>query len=153
LEPHAVHPDEDVDWTIPRNKKDWATEQENRELRNTMLMETLKAGRPAAYRSSGNSCAPIIKSGDYCTFDPNFDIERLKKGDIVFCRVLPDGWGGHRYYAHAIHRIWKDWEWQEEHQCEGWVRKFEIGNLKEPPTMNGYTTDDLIYGRLSTVVE
>ena len=77
---------------------------------------------------------PLVQSDDVTIWEPVEDHSELKVGDIVFCAVQPND----RFYGHAIHEI-KTW-------LDGstyWM----IGNLKDPPRINGWCAAEHIYGR------
>ena len=101
-------------------------------------MNMLKSGRSAQFRSSGNSLWPMVKSGDVAIYEPVVDHSLLTVGEVVFCRVQTSN----RFYAHMIHKIeyWKD-------GSRYWV----IGNMAEPPVINGWCAAKHIYGRLMEV--
>ena len=65
-------------------------------------------------------------------WEPVMDHSTLVVGEIVWCCVQPM----RRYYGHAIHFIG---EW-------GGKPFWQIGNLKEPPDINGWCYAEHIYG-------
>ena len=59
-----------VDWTKDTDQKtEWAL----REQRNIMIRRELQSGQPVAFKSGGNSLAPLIKCGDICEHYPVSD--------------------------------------------------------------------------------
>ena len=62
----------------------------------------------------------------------------LKVGDVVFCVVQPND----RFYGHMIHEIgtWMD----------GTIY-WTIGNMRDPPRINGWCATEHIFGRLMEV--
>jgi hypothetical protein len=134
-EAYSVHPADETDWTVHHG--DTAREEADREIRNGMIKNLLTAGTSVQYRSTGNSLAPVVYSGDVTMWEPVTDHSELVVGEIVWCSVQP----GNRYYGHAIHTI-GDW----------YGKPFwEIGNLKEPPNINGWCYAEHIYGVLMEV--
>ena len=131
-EPHEVHPDHDIDWTLcPENRQ---IELERRWTRNEMLREELQAGNRVVYRSSGWSLWPRVHSGDNTYYGPVTSDEDVNEGDIVFCQV----WG--RYFAHLV-KTKKECgkpEWPES--------VYTISRLDGAE--NGDCKIDTIYGRL-----
>ena len=65
-----------------------------RELRDEVIEVQLKEGRTVAYRSSGWSLYPRVRSGDLCCYKPARFEGQTEEGGIVFCKVQP---------AHLIH--------------------------------------------------
>ena len=67
-----------------------------------MIKELLQKGKNVCYRSSGNSMAPVVKSGDLCEFVPFQEgssvAYSINVGDVVFCAVQPKN----RFYAHFV---------------------------------------------------
>ena len=76
-----------------------------RYTRNLMLKTCLTAGKSVQYRSLGWSLWPKVCWGDCCLFEPVFDPETLKVGDIVFCEVTMGFNAGDRFQAREIERI------------------------------------------------
>ena len=85
----------------------------------------------------GHSLALVVASGDVTMWEPITDHSELIVGDIVWCQVQPS----QRYYGHAIHDI-GDW-------CD--QKYWMIGNLKQPPHMNGWCYVEHICGVLCEV--
>ena len=112
-------------------------EAHDREIRNCMIQHMLTSGRSVQYRSSGKSLEPVVYSGDVTMWEPVTDHSTLVVGDIVFCNVQPI----QRYYGHAIHMI-GEWEGRPF-----WL----IGNLKDPPHINGWRYAEHFYGVLFEV--
>ena len=71
-------------------------------------------------------------------WEPVSDHDILELGDVVFCQVQE----GDRFYAHMIQKIeyWKDGS-----------RYWLIGNMADPPIINGWCAAKHIYGRLMEV--
>ena len=130
VEAHRVHPSEEIDWTLHDGDEEW--EERDRAIRNGMITDLLTSGRSVQYRSTGHSLKPVVYSGDVTMWGPVTDHSTLVVGDIVFCLVQPT----QRYYGHAIHMI-GDW---------GGKTFWQIGNLKDPPHMNGWCYAEHIYG-------
>ena len=120
-----------VYWTKDTDQKtEWAL----REQRNNMIMRKLQSGQPVAFKSGGNSLAPLIKSGDICEYYPVSDDADVGVGDIVFCQVNPT----QRYFAHAV----MNKTYGEEVQA--WY--YSIGNASG--WENGWCWIENIYGKL-----
>ena len=72
---------------------DWTKEIRLREDRTEMIKELLQKGKNVCYRSSGNSMAPKVKSGDLCEFEPfpegSSVADSIDVWDVVFCAVQP----------------------------------------------------------------
>ena len=130
-----MHPAQEKDWTLHPGDKE--AEEEARAVRNAMIKALLTSNRSVQYRSSGNSLAPFVYSGDVTMWEPVTDHSTLVVGDIVWCLVQPT----QRYYGHAIHEI-GDWYGQTY---------WRIGNLKQPPHMNGWCYAEHIFGVLFEV--
>ena len=125
----------DRDWTLC---DDWNRELELREERNQMIKAQLKEGKTVAYRQSGWSLHPRVKSNDCCCYLPvRFD-ESVQKDDIVFCEVQPQGY----FYAHLV--LSKDWN----HKDRCWV--YTISNLKG--RINGWCKLEHIHGKLFQIM-
>ena len=126
-----IDPTQEVDWTAARDQHD---ERSLQSVRDYMIRDMLQSNRPVQYRSSGNSLWPMVRSGDVTMWEPVTDVSTLVVGDVVFCCVQPSG----IFYGHMIHKI-GTWEgalfWQ-------------IGNMKDPPRINGWCLAEHIYGRL-----
>ena len=127
-----------------------AKEMRLRQERNELIHETLEAGRPVWYPSSGNSMWPLVQSGDFCTFHPlqavTADMGRAcipkeeshpDVGDIVFCLVQPQ----HQYYAHIVIDK-KRGRYRKED-------KYWIGGIRQ--NYNGYCFREHIFGILVAV--
>ena len=85
----------DTDWTL---HADWTEERRLRDVRNELIKAQLLDGKTVAYRQSGWSLYPSVRSNDLCCYLPvRFD-EQVDQGDIVFCQVQPRGY----YYAHLV---------------------------------------------------
>jgi hypothetical protein len=93
----------------------------------------LKSGESVAFRESGNSMCPRIKSRELCTYAPVLTDDDVDEGDVVFCRV-----GGH-YYTHMVHAK------QRKQKLEDGFT-YQIGNLRGH--INGWTGLNNIYGRV-----
>ena len=89
------------------------------------VIERLQRGeRVDGYRESGNSMRPIISHREPVDLAPVVDPAKLRRGDIVLCRV------GGSTFPHLIHGTGKG--------------KVLIGN--NHGHMNGWTTWDRVYG-------
>ena len=53
----------------------------------TQYIAKLKNNETVSFRPRGNSMQGKIESGQLCTVEPINDFERLRKGDIVLCKV------------------------------------------------------------------
>ena len=129
---HEVHPSLETDWTLGTG--DFDVEKALRQHRNVLVMNMLKSGRSAQFRSSGNSLWPMVKSGDVTIYEPVVDHSLLKVGEVVFCRVQTSNY----FYAHMIHNI-GTWDG---------VTYWDIGNANNPPHINGWCYAEHIFGRL-----
>ena len=136
-----MHPSYEKDWTPD---DDWKIEARNRQYRNCIIRDMLHSGRSVQYRSTGSSLAPMVKSNDVTMWEPVKDHSLLKVNQVVFCLVQPgDYWSPDgRFYGHVIHNIgvWTDG-----------VTYWEIGNLKNPPHINGWCNAEHIFGVLMEV--
>lgn len=92
----------------------------------TSYISQLKEGKTIQFRPRGNSMTGKINSGQLCTVEPISDFKKLKKGDIVLCKV-----NGNQY-LHLIHAI-SD-------------KRFQIAN--NHGYINGWTSEKNIYGKL-----
>ena len=135
FEAHEVHPEDETDWT---QNADLGDEMKLRLVRNAMIKEMLVGGRTVQYRSTGDSLKPRVRSNDVTMWEPVTDHSTLVVGDIVFCAVQE----GDRFYGHAIHEI-GTWHNGQTY----WM----IGNLKNPPHINGWCYAEHIFGRLMEV--
>ena len=137
---HAIHPSQEVDWTLHPDK---AEERNLRDMRNRFIKEMLTRGRSCQFRSSGNSLWPKVHSNDVTMWEPVTDHSKLMIGHIVFCEVQPEYGHGPRFYGHMIHEIctWHDGS-----------TYWKIGNNNKPPHINGWCTAEHIYGVLMEVV-
>ena len=131
---HEIHPSSEVDWTLG---SDWETEQHLREVRNSLVRDMLASGRSVQYRSTGNSLYPMVRPNDVTMWEQVTDCSILVVGDVVFCAVQP----GDRFYGHMIHNIGT---WYG-------TTYWDIGNMKDPPHINGWCYAEHIYGRLMEV--
>lgn len=94
----------------------------------TQYIERLKTGQEVSFRPRGHSMSGKIESGQLCTVKP-VEIETLKKGDIVLCKV-----NGNEY-LHQIKAI------------QG--QRFQIGNNRG--RINGWIGPNGIFGKLVLV--
>ena len=131
---HEVHPSQVLDWTLVEDPHE---EQRLREVRNYMITDFLLSKRSVQFRSTGSSLAPMVQSGDVTMWEPITDHSVLEVGDVVFCAVQP----GDRFFGHMIHNI-GDW-----YGAKYW----SIGNMKDPPRINGWCLAEHIFGRLLEV--
>jgi len=122
------------DWTMVTDRH---IEPELQHARNDMIKHKLQSGPPDAFRSGGDSLAPLIKSGDVWEYHPVFEASEVEVGDIVFCQVKPT-W---RYFVHTIKR--KTWDYEKE----AWY--FTVG--KQPGCENSWCWMDEIYGKLKRI--
>jgi hypothetical protein len=125
--------DDDSTW----HNKDRKTELALRKERNMLIKEKLQAGVSVAYKSSGNSLAPMVMSGDLCEFRPVTKDADVSLHDIVFCTVHP----GQQFHAHIVrHKGWDEGR-------KSWY--YHIGNASG--YLNGCYWVDQIYGKLMTI--
>jgi signal peptidase I len=97
--------------------------------------ENLKQGKKVQFRPKGNSMQPIIESGNLVTVEPIEDHKKIKKGDVVFCKVKGN------YYVHLVTAV---------QQKMGGMR-FQISNNKNHT--NGWVGEDQVFGKVTTVEE
>ena len=95
---------------------------------NKILIEKLKKGEVVTSRRKGNSMTPIIHSGDLLEISP-IELEDVKKGDVVFCRVRKS------VFCHLVTAV-------DEIKL-----RFQIGN--NHGHVNGWTK--AIYGKITKV--
>lgn len=95
--------------------------------------EELKKGNAVSFRPKGNSMQPKINSGDQVTVSPIKDYSKIKKGDIVLCKVN----GNH--YVHLVQAVT---------QKMGGYR-FQIGNNKNHT--NGTISQSQVFGKVTKV--
>ena len=95
------------------------------------------SGRSVQFRSSGNSLYPMVRSGDVTMWEPVHDHSLVEVGEVVFCAVQPRS----HFYGHMIHKIGK-WDG---------ATYWDMGNMKEPPHINGWCLAEHIFGRLMEV--
>ena len=63
-----------------------------------MVLQNLKDGKSATFRSGGNSLAPLINPNDQCKYVPlTGGADDVSVGDIVFCLITPDPQHGAPY--------------------------------------------------------
>ena len=137
LQAHEVRvgDEQDTDWTL---SKDWAEEQRLRNERNELIKAQLLEGKTVAYRQSGWSLYPRVRSNDLCCYLPvKFD-ESVAEGDVVFCEVQPRG----HFYAHLV----KTKEWDSHYRC--W--NYWISNMQG--RVNGWCSIEHIHGKLFQVL-
>ena len=139
FEAHEVHPDLEIDWTLPEDRNDWNEEWRRRELRNEMIKDHLLQGKSVQYKSGGNSLYPKVWSGDTCMYVPVKLGTPIIAGDIVFCQVQPYN----RFFAHMVLRIDTPADPAEK-------PKYWIGNIEGRE--NGWCYREHIYGWLIEVV-
>ena len=85
----------------------------------------LKNGETVSFRPRGHSMKGKIESGQLCTVEPLTNVEILKKGDIVLCKVSGNE------YLHLIKAI------------QG--SRFQIGNNRG--RINGWIGANSIFGK------
>ena len=131
---HEIHPSYEADWTLDSGNGEelWL-----RRFRNCMIKDLLVSKRSVQYRSTGGSLAPRVQENDVTMWEPIVNHASLVIGDIVFCAVQPRD----RFYGHMIHYI-GDWNG---------TTYWQIGNMKNPPWMNGWCYAEHIFGRLMEV--
>ena len=93
---------------------------------------TLQEGKNVAFRSSGNSLLPKIRSNECCEYQPVRSHDELKEGDIVFCQIKA------RYWQHQVKK--KNFVGGQQ------VYTYTISNAAGH--VNGTTTLEKIYGKL-----
>ena len=93
---------------------------------------TLQEGKNVAFRSSGNSLLPKIRSNECCEYQPVRSHDELKEGDIVFCQIKA------RYWQHKVKK--KNFVGGQQ------VYTYTISNAAGH--VNGTTTLEKIYGKL-----
>jgi len=82
-------------------------------------------------KEKGNSMEPIIKSGQEHDLTPVSDIEQLKVGDIVYCKVAG------KYYTHKVSAIDKP------------KNRVQISN--NHGHVNGWTNISKVYGKVTKI--
>lgn len=95
--------------------------------------EQLVKGETVSFRPKGNSMRPKIESGQLVTVSP--EIDDLKEGDIVFCKVRGS------FYVHLLTAIKK----------EGENTLFQISNNKGH--VNGWIGKNSVYGKVISVAD
>lgn len=100
----------------------------------------LQAGETVSFRGGGNSLAPLIKSGECCTYAPVFKHEDVKVRDVVFCQVKGRFWG-HMVKKKTLVKHGRDGDPDEYN--------YTISNIHGHE--NGDTTLDKIYGKVIAV--
>jgi SOS-response transcriptional repressor LexA len=95
-------------------------------------IERLLAGETIQFRPRGNSMSGKIESGQLVTVEPIADHSKLKRGDIVLCKV------NGKQFLHLIKSI-----------GERIGFRFLIGNNRG--FVNGWTSYDNIYGKVTKV--
>lgn len=146
------HEGDDVDQTkINRDgtrNTNYDIELKRRHERDLAIEHTLKRGRSAEYRSSGNSLLGAgVESGNMCRYIPIEAVRfpkdesgfesSLKERDIVFCQVQPSN----KFFAHMIHRI----QWWIPDQRYYYV----ISGSARGAHANGWCYIDTIYGLMT----
>ena len=148
------HPYMDVDWTLPEDGS-WTTECKRRQVRNELIKNQLLSGRPAMYKSTGNSLAPTIYSGDWVVLNPvQNPATDICVGDIVFCQIVRDDGTPTHYYCHVV---LEKTSVNKNRNGTSWT--FRIGNMKMYNTYrwgshdhrareNGKTDEEHIWGKV-----
>ena len=77
-----------------------------REERNELIRAQLAEGKTVAYRQSGWSLYPKVRSNDLCCYLSVRFEEQVSVDEVVFCTVHPSGY----YYAHLV----KEREWDDD---------------------------------------
>lgn len=95
--------------------------------------EDLEKGETVSFRPKGNSMQPIIDSGDLVTVEPIEDYKKIKKSDVVLCKVKGN------FYVHLVTAV---------QQKMGGMR-FQIGNNKG--RTNGWIGENMLFGKVSKV--
>eukprot|EP00746_Dinoflagellata_sp_MGD_P121297 gnl/MRDRNA2_/MRDRNA2_56512_c0_seq1.p1 gnl/MRDRNA2_/MRDRNA2_56512_c0~~gnl/MRDRNA2_/MRDRNA2_56512_c0_seq1.p1 ORF type:complete len:309 (-),score=72.52 gnl/MRDRNA2_/MRDRNA2_56512_c0_seq1:63-989(-) len=107
---------------------------------NAAWKARLQAGETVSFRGGGNSLAPLIKSGECCTYAPVFKHEDVKVRDVVFCQVKGRFWG---------HMVKKKTLVNRGRDGEPDTYNYTISNIHGHE--NGDTTLDKIYGKVIAV--
>lgn len=89
----------------------------------------LDAGRQVVINPKGDSMTPKIVSGATVTLEPVFDIDTIKKGDIVLVAI------GRSHYLHIVSAINKE--------------NVQISN--NHGYVNGWTSKENVYGKVISV--
>lgn len=97
-------------------------------------VENLAKGQKVQFRPKGNSMQPIIESGNLVVVEPIKDYNKVKKGDVVFCKVNGN------FYVHLVKAV---------HQTRNTGNRFQIGNNKGH--INGWTSQNLVFGKVTKV--
>lgn len=95
--------------------------------------EKLNEGKAVQFRPKGNSMQPLVESGNLVTVSPIEDYTKIKKGDIVFCKVKGN------YYVHLVTAV---------QQKMGGMR-FQIGN--NHGHTNGWIGESQMFGKVTKV--
>jgi len=107
---------------------------------NAAWKARLQAGETVSFRGGGNSLAPLIKSGECCTYSPVFKHEDVKVRDVVFCQVKGRFWN-HMVKKKTLNHKGRDGEPD--------VYNYTISNIHGHE--NGDTTLEKIYGKVISV--
>jgi hypothetical protein len=91
----------------------------------TAYIAKLKSGETVQFRPRGHSMKGKIESGQLCTVEPVEELENLRNGDIVLCRV------NGAEYLHLFKGV------------NG--ARFQIGNNRG--RINGWIGTNAIYGK------
>ena len=78
----------------------------------------LAEGKRVVIKPHGNSMDPIVKDGATVTLDPITDPSKIKKGDVVLCRVKGND------YLHLVHATRYGTQWligNNKGHTNGWI--------------------------------
>ena len=114
-----------------------------RRIRNEEMEEALMAGNTITYRSSGNSLAPLIWSGQVCVLMPVTWAEQVKVNCIVFCKVFWNVQDSGEHYTHKV--LSKKWD-RARREYYYW-----IGNNKGHK--NGWCYLEHIFGKVVDIYD
>lgn len=95
--------------------------------------QSLEAGETVKFRPKGKSMEPKINSGELVTVEPIKDYSKIKKGDIVFCKV------NGIYYVHLVQSV--------QQKTDDF--RFQIGNNKNHT--NGIIGKNQLFGKVTKV--
>lgn len=107
---------------------------------NNAWKARLQDGETVSFRGGGNSLAPLIKSGECCTYAPVFKHEDVKERDVVFCQIKGRFWG---------HMVKKKTLESRGRDGQPDVYNFTISNIHGHE--NGDCKVEKIYGRVIAV--
>ena len=109
-----------------------------RQFTNERIQKMLQSGNNVRFQASGLSLMPLVHPGDVCMYEPVFDGNTIRLGDVVFCWVRGPG----RWMAQHVLALTRTSD----------VRYFEIGYCRAVgEKVVGYCKIGDIYGRLVEV--